>query len=131
MAVPMSIIMMGAGYFSSAGVGDDVGAQLLAVELHADIQTRFDAGAYHHGGLAQQAGQGLLHHEVDGRHHTGKDGAADVVDVAAVQRKQVHQIDADLVRRLAAVRVQRRQKTQFPRLVKQAHGNVGIADVNG
>ena len=65
----------GGGVLVQGGHGacHQVGTQLV-VDLHADVEPGFDPGAHDHGGLSQQAGQGLGHHEVDGRHHAGKNG---------------------------------------------------------
>ena len=91
------------------GIGHQVGAQLI-MDLHADVQARFDAGAHHHGLLPQQAGQRLMHHEINSGNDAGKDGPGDLMDVIAVQGEKIHQINADLIGCLAAVRVDRRQK---------------------
>ena len=45
--------------------------------------------------------------------------------------QQVHQVDADLICRLSAVRIQGRQKPQFLVLVEQAHGGIGVANIDG
>ena len=111
------------------GVGHQIGSQLI-VDLHADIQPCLDTGAHHHGWLAQQPGQGFGHHKVDRRHYAGKDGTGDVLQIIAVQCKQIHQVDADLIRRFAAVGVDRGEKQEFPRFVKQPHRYVGISDVD-
>ena len=47
-----------------------------------------------------------------------------------VSGEQVHQVDADLIRRFAAVGVDGGEKQEFPRLVKQPHRYVGISDVD-
>ena len=111
------------------GVGHQIGSQLI-VDLHADIQSCLDTGAHHHGRLAQQPGQGFGHHKVDRRHHAGKDGTGDVLQIIAVQCKQIHQVDADLIRRFAAVGVDGGEKQELPRLVKQPHRYVGISNVD-
>ena len=67
-------------------VGHQIGAQLV-VHLHADVQPCLDAGPHHHRLPAQQAGQCLVHHEIDARHHAGENGAADIPDVITVQRE--------------------------------------------
>ena len=107
-----------------------VGAQLV-VDLHADVEPGFHAGSHDHRGLTQKPCQSLGHHEVDGRHHAGKDGPADVLQVVAIQGKDVHQIDADLIRRFAAVGVDGGQEFQIPLFVEQSHRDIGIADING
>ena len=48
-----------------------------------------------------------------------------------IQGEQVHQVDADLVCGLAAVRVQGCQKPQLLVPVKQPHRGVGVSYING
>ena len=48
-----------------------------------------------------------------------------------VQCEQIHQVDADLIRRFAAVCIQRGQELQFFLPVKKADRGVGVAYING
>ena len=112
------------------GAGYDVGAQLV-VNLHADVEARFHAGAHHHGRLAGKAGQRLFHGEIHTRHHAGKNRAGNGMDIHPIQGKDVHQVNADLIRRLAAVGVQGGEKHNLLVVIQHTHGNGGVADING
>ena len=59
-----------------------------------------------------------------------EDGTGDVLQIIAVQCKQIHQVDADLIRRFAAVGVDGGEKQEFPCFVKQPHRYVGISNVD-
>jgi hypothetical protein len=48
-----------------------------------------------------------------------------------VQGEDVHQVDADLIRRLSAVCIDRGKKLQLTVFTEQSHGNIGITHVNG
>ena len=102
----------------------------LTLDRQADIQSRFHAGAHHHRRLAQQTGQRFLHHKVQRRHHAAQNGIRHILIAEMVKLKQVHQIHADLIRRLSVVRIQGCQKAQLPIQPKQAGGNRGVADID-
>ena len=112
------------------GVGHDVRPH-LGLHRQADVQSGFDPRADDHGGLAQKAGQRLFHHEVQRRDHAAKDSAGDILVAEVVEGEEIHQVDADLVGGLPAVRVQRGQETKVFLLVKQPNGGVGVAHVDG
>ena len=65
------------------GIGHQVGAKLI-MDLHPDVQARFNAGAHHHRLLPQQASQSLVHHKIYSGNDAGKDGPGDFMDVIAV-----------------------------------------------
>ena len=93
----------------------------LGLDRQPDVQPRPHTGPHHHGRLAQQPGQSLLHHEVQGGDHAAQDRPRHILKPAVIQGEQVHQVDADLVCGLAAVRVQGCQKPQLLVPVKQPH----------
>ena len=106
-----------------------ISAQLI-VDLHADVQACLDARSDNHRGFPQQSGQSLLHHKINGRYHTGKNGTGYVLQVKTIQRENIHQINADLICGFTTVCINRSQKMQFPLPAEKADGNVGIANVD-
>ena len=111
-------------------VGHDV-RPYLGLDRQPDVQPRPHTGPHHHGRLAQQPGQSLLHHEVQGGDHAAQDRPRHILKPEVIQGEQVHQVDADLVCGLAAVRVQGCQKPQLLVPVKQPHRGVGVSYING
>ena len=112
------------------GVRHDIRSYLHLV-LHPQVQPRPHAGTHHHGGLAQKPGQGLGHHEIQGGHYAAEDGACDILIVIVIKRKQVHQINADLIGGLTAVGVQVSQEPEILFPVEQSHRGGGVAHVDG
>ena len=103
----------------------------LGLDRQTDVQAGLHAGADNHGRLAQKAGEGLFHHEIQRRDNTAQDSPGDILITEMIQGKEVHQVDADLVRGLPAVRVQRGQKAKGFVLVEKAHGGIRVAYING
>ena len=99
-----------------------------AKQLRSKLQAVDEA---HKADLAQQPGQSLLHHEVQGGDHAAQDRPRHILKPEVIQGEQVHQVDADLVCGLAAVRVQGCPKPQLLVPVKQPHRGVGVSYING
>ena len=75
-----------------------------------DIQAGANTGADHHGGMAQKARQGLLHHKVQRRYNTANDSIIHITDIVTVEGEQIHQVNADLVCGFASVGIQYSQE---------------------
>lgn len=102
----------------------------MIVYLHTNIQSCLDARSHYHGLFAQQTGQRLVHHKVDARHYAGENSPGDLADIVAIESKQIHKVNADLVCGLTTVRVDGGQEFEIPALSKEANTDVGVPNVN-